>query len=60
MHILAMLIAPLALIARLIRPARGLHAAPPHWARFEPDEDDRLFLARRHTRPVLLAPGVAV
>ncbi|WP_255429751.1 hypothetical protein [Streptomonospora sp. PA3] len=36
MPILVALRDPLALISRLIRPSRGLHAAPVRWVRFEP------------------------
>ncbi|QBI52062.1 hypothetical protein [Streptomonospora litoralis] len=37
MSILLATLDPLAMIVRLVRPSRGLHAAPARWARFEPD-----------------------
>ncbi|MBB5999020.1 hypothetical protein [Streptomonospora salina] len=36
MSILVGLLGPVALVARLVRPSRGLHAAPVRWVRFEP------------------------
>lgn len=36
MPILTALLDPLALIARMVRPSRGMHAAPVRWVRFEP------------------------